>query len=77
MTLLHKPETQIADYHVVTDLNAELDRALLKVDVTLAGAGFADCEVAFTLWRNGEKCASVSRRPGSAIVDERGSWQSA
>jgi beta-galactosidase len=27
-----------------------------------------------TLWRNGEKCASVSQRPGSAIVDERGSW---
>jgi beta-galactosidase len=46
VTLLHKPETQIADYHVVTDLNAELDRAVLKVDVALAGAGFADCEVA-------------------------------
>jgi beta-galactosidase len=59
---------------VVTDLNAELDRAVLKVDVALAGAGFADCEVVMTLWRNGEKCASVSRRPGSAIVDERGSW---
>ncbi|MCU6170009.1 beta-galactosidase [Enterobacter bugandensis] len=74
VTLLHKPETQIADYRVVTDLNAELDRAVLKADVALAGAGFADCEVVFTLWRKCEKCASVSRRPGSAIVDERGSW---
>jgi hypothetical protein len=36
---------------VVTDLNAELDRAVLKVDVALAGAGFADCEVVMTLWR--------------------------
>ena len=54
VTLLHKPETQIADYRVVTDLNAELDRAVLKADVALAGAGFADCEVVFTLWRKGE-----------------------
>lgn len=74
VTLLHKPDTRIADYHVVTDLNKELDRAVLKVDVALAGAGFADCEVVFTLWRAEEKCACVSWRPGSAIVDERGSW---
>jgi beta-galactosidase len=74
VSLLHKPETQIADYHVVTDLNAELDRAVLKVDVALAGAGYPECEVAITLWRNGEKCASVTQRPGSAIVDERGNW---
>ena len=33
VSLLHKPETYIADYQVVTDLNAELDRAVLKVDV--------------------------------------------
>jgi beta-galactosidase len=38
VSLLHKPGTQIADYHVVTDLNAEFDRAVLKVDVALAGS---------------------------------------
>jgi len=74
VTLLHKPETQIADYHVVTHLNTELDRATLNVDVALAGAKFSECEVAFTLWRNGEKCASATQRPGSVPVDERGSW---
>ncbi|TAT60442.1 beta-galactosidase, partial [Enterobacter cloacae] len=63
-----------ADYQVVTDLNAELDRAVLKVDVALAGAHFTECEVAITLWRNGERCASATRQPGSAIVDERGNW---
>ncbi|MFP9431060.1 beta-galactosidase, partial [Enterobacter sp. LM3] len=68
------PGTQIADYHVVTDLNAEFDRAVLKVDVVLAGSRYAECEVACTLWRNGEKCASTTQHPGSVIVDERGKW---
>ena len=74
VTLLHKPETQIADYHVLTDLNAELDRAVLKVAVALTGARYAECDVTITLWRNGERCASATQRPGSAIVDERGGW---
>ena len=74
VSLLHKPETHIADYHVVTDLNAELDRAVLKVDVALAGTDYPECEVAITLWRNGERCGSTTQRPGSAIVDERGNW---
>src|SRR5690606_17904069 len=68
VSLLHKPETQIADYHVATDLNAECDRAVLHVDVALAGTRYESCEVAFILWRNGEKCASAAQRPGSAIV---------
>ncbi len=74
VSLLHKPETQIADYQIVTDLNAECDRALLRVDVALEGLRYAECEVAFTLWRNGEACAQITQQPGSAIVDERGSW---
>ncbi|WP_343646431.1 beta-galactosidase [Enterobacter sp.] len=74
VTLLHKPETHIADYHAVTDLNAECDRAVLKVEVALAGARFAECDVAFTLWRNGDQCATVAQRAGSDVVDERGSW---
>jgi len=74
VSLLHKPETQIADYQVVTDLNAECDRAMLNVDVALAGSCYSACEVVITLWRNGEKCASITQRPGSAVVDERGRW---
>ncbi|MBE8887702.1 glycoside hydrolase family 2 TIM barrel-domain containing protein, partial [Enterobacter hormaechei] len=68
------PETRIADYQIVTDLNAECDRAILRVDVALEGSRYAECEVAFTLWRNGEACAQTTQQPGSAIVDERGSW---
>ena len=74
VTLLHKPETRIADYHTVTDLNAEFDRAVLKVEVALAGNRYAECDVALTLWRNGERCAAATQRAGSAIVDERGNW---
>ncbi|MEP8854697.1 beta-galactosidase [Enterobacter hormaechei] len=74
VSLLHKPETRIADYQIVTDLNAECDRAILRVDVALEGSRYAECEVAFTLWRNGEACAQTTQQPGSAIVDERGSW---
>lgn len=74
VSLLHKPETRIADYQIVTDLNAECDRAKLRVDVALEGTRYAECEVAFTLWRNGEACAQTTQQPGSAIVDERGSW---
>jgi Beta-galactosidase/beta-glucuronidase len=74
VTLLHKPETHIADYHITTDLNAECDRAVLKVDIALAGPRYAECEVECTLWRDDERCASVARRAGSAAVDERGGW---
>ena len=74
VTLLHKPETQIADYHVVTGLNAECDRATLQVDVALAGSAYACCEVLFTLWQDGNACASARQRAGSPVVDERGGW---
>lgn len=74
VTLLHKPDTRIADYHYATELNAECDRAMLRVEVALEGAQYAECEVAVTLWRDDEKCASATARPGSAIVDERGGW---
>jgi beta-galactosidase len=71
VSLLHKPETQIADYHVVTDLNAELDRAVLKVDVALAGAGFAECEVAMTCG------ATVKNAPASPNGQDLPLWTSA
>jgi beta-galactosidase len=34
VTLLHKPDTHIADYHVVTELNADYDRAQLQLGLT-------------------------------------------
>ncbi|WP_342321841.1 beta-galactosidase [Kosakonia sp. BYX6] len=73
VSLQHKPTTQIADFHLATDLNAEFTHGELQVNVQLAGE-FAGCRVVFALWRNGEKVATAEQTPGSAVVDERGSW---
>ena len=75
VTLLHKPDTHIADYHVVTELNADYDRAQLQLGLILGGNDYAGCEVSVNLWRDGERIASAIGTPGSAVVDERGSWQ--
>ena len=75
VTLLHKPDTRIADYQVVTALNAEFDRATLQLEVKLEGPDYADCEVRFTLWRDDVRVGNVSGRAGTPVVDERGNWQ--
>ncbi|MGG5838937.1 sugar-binding domain-containing protein, partial [Huaxiibacter chinensis] len=74
VSLLHKPDTHIADYHAVPELNAEYDRARLRVEVSLAGPQLAECDVAVTLWRGQESIACTRSRAGSAMVDERGAW---
>ncbi|MDK9585926.1 beta-galactosidase [Lelliottia wanjuensis] len=74
VSLQHKPATHIADYHYVTELNADYDRAKLQVEVALGGEAFAECEVALTLWQGDESIATATARPGSAVVDERGNW---
>lgn len=73
VVLLHKPATHISDYHVVTDLNADFDRANLRAEIHLAGE-FAACSVELALWRGDEKIIEAQKAPGSAIVDERGAW---
>ena len=73
VTLLHKPETRIADYQVTTALNGELTHAMLNVAVTLEGA-FAATQVTATLWEGERQIAQCSQSPGSAVVDERGGW---
>lgn len=74
VSLQHKPSTHIADYHYVTELNADYDRAKLQVEVALGGEAFAESEVALTLWQGDEPIATATARPGSAVVDERGNW---
>lgn len=74
VSLQHKPATHIADYHYVTELNADYDRAKLQVEVALGGEAFAESEVALTLWQGDEAIATTTARPGSAMVDERGNW---
>ena len=73
VSLLHKPQAQIADFHHVTHLNAEFNHALLQVDASLAG-DYADCEVVFALWQGEAKIAEARQTPGSETVDERGAW---
>ncbi|SCC50655.1 beta-galactosidase [Kosakonia oryziphila] len=73
VSLQHKPQTHIADFHYVSELNAELTHAQLQVNVQLGGA-FAECRVAVALWRDGENVASAQQSPGSVVVDERGAW---
>ena len=74
VSLQHKPAIHIADYHYVTELNADYDRAKLQVEVALGGEAVADSEVVLTLWQDDEPVATTTARPGSAIVDERGNW---
>ena len=73
VSLQRKPVTHIADFHHVTQLNAELTHGQLQVYARLAG-DFTDCRVAFALWRGEEKIAEAQQTPGSAVVDERGCW---
>ncbi|SFT42336.1 beta-galactosidase [Kosakonia arachidis] len=73
VSLQHKPQTHIADFHYISELNADLTHAQLQVNVQLAGA-FAGCRVAVALWRDGESVAAAQQSPGSVVVDERGAW---
>ncbi|MEW5559051.1 beta-galactosidase [Enterobacter asburiae] len=74
VSLLHKPATRIADYHHTTDLNEDFTHGVLKLNVMLEGERFADAEVEAVLWREGKEVGRQRQKPGSAIVDERGSW---
>lgn len=74
VTLLHKPETRLADYQVTTVLNSEFTHATLNVAVALEGGNIDTAQVAAALWY-GERCvAQQTRTTGSEIVDERGGW---
>jgi beta-galactosidase len=74
VSLLHKPATRIADYHLTTDLNEDFSRGTLNLNVTLEGEAFAETEVEAVLWRDGVEVGRQRQKPGSEIVDERGNW---
>jgi beta-galactosidase len=74
VSLLHKPATRIADYHLTTDLNEDFSRGALNLNVTLEGEAFAETEVEAVLWRDGVEVGRQRQKPGSEIVDERGNW---
>jgi beta-galactosidase len=74
VSLLHKPATRIADYHLTTDLNEDFTRGVLNLNVTLEGEAFVETEVEAVLWREGVAVGRQRQKPGSDIVDERGNW---
>lgn len=74
VTLLHKPVTRIADYHLSTRLNEDFTHGVVELQVTLEGEAYADSVVEAVLWCDGVEVGSASQHPGSDIVDERGNW---
>lgn len=73
VSLQHKPQTRIADFHHIVHLNEELTHAQLEINVQLVGE-YEHCRVAFALWHGEEKIAEAQQTPGSEVVDERGGW---
>ncbi len=76
VTLLHKPETQLADVQIETALSPEYIRGDLRVSVKInAGTRpLPQCRLRVTLWQ-GENCiGSQQQAPGSVIIDERGHY---
>ncbi|PYG47615.1 beta-galactosidase [Pantoea sp. AG1095] len=76
VSLLHKPETQMADVQIETVLSPEYLRGDLRVSVKIhAGARQpAQCRLRVSLWR-GDSCIGEQEQAlGSAIIDERGHY---
>ncbi|WP_350261590.1 beta-galactosidase [Pantoea sp. BJ2] len=76
VSLLHKPETQLADVQIETALSPEYLRGDLRVSVKIhAGARQpAQCRLRVSLWRGASCIGEQEQAPGSAIIDERGHY---
>lgn len=76
VTLLHKPETQLADVQIETALSPEYIRGDLRVSVKI-NAGIrplTQCRLRVTLWQGEDCIGSQQQAPGSVIIDERGHY---
>lgn len=74
VTLLHKPDTRLADVQLRTGLNEDFSRGELQALVVLEGKNVSACEVLIQLW-HGETLLQEKQQPvGSQIIDERGAW---
>ncbi|NIG77785.1 beta-galactosidase [Klebsiella sp. Ap-873] len=74
VSLLHKPDTRLADVQLQTDLNDDFSRGELRALVKLEGQNLSACEVLVQLWR-GEALLAEKQHPiGSEIIDERGAY---
>lgn len=74
VSLLHKPDTRIADVQLITGLNEDFSRGELQALVILEGQALFDCEILVQLW-HGETLLQEKQQPvGSQTIDERGAY---
>ncbi|MCU5771190.1 beta-galactosidase [Erwiniaceae bacterium BAC15a-03b] len=76
VSLLHKPQVQLADIQLETHLSPEFSSARLqaKVVASLTPDNSADYQLRVELWRGSEAIASQQQSFGSEIIDERGHY---
>lgn len=74
VSLLHKPTTQITDFHLHTHLNDDFTQAVLEAEVRLAGGVNDDLQLVLHLWQGETLAGETHATPGSEIIDERGGY---
>ncbi|MGG5947735.1 beta-galactosidase [Salmonella enterica] len=74
VSLLHKPTTQITDFHLHTHLNDDFTQAVLEAEVRLAGGVNDDLQLVLHLWQGETLAGEAHTTPGSEIIDERGGY---
>jgi len=74
VTLLHKPDTRLADIQIVTRLNDDFTRATLEALVVVEGDIRDTDSVSVQLWRGDSLIAEAEQAIESDIIDERGRY---
>ncbi|MGK9174503.1 beta-galactosidase [Yokenella regensburgei] len=75
VTLLHKPDTRLANVQIATHLNDDFTRATLETQVVVEGEISDDTHVAVQLWRGDELVTEAEQPLKSEIIDERGRYE--
>lgn len=74
VSLLHKPATQITDFHIRTQLNSEFTRARLEAEVRVGGNSDENVQVELQLWQGESLIGQSVAGLGSETIDERGAY---
>ncbi|MCZ8856400.1 beta-galactosidase [Escherichia albertii] len=74
VSLLHKPSTQISNFHINTHFNDDFSRAVLEAEVHMSGELHNDLRVTVSLWQRETQFASSTAPFSSEIIDERGRY---
>ncbi len=67
VSLLHKPSTQISDFHVATHFNDDFSRAVLEAEVQMYGELRDELRVTVSLWQGETQVASAAPPRLSAV----------